>query len=156
MASGPRLEYTDSLEDQKKRAVKTTVQTSINIEDNQSIFSAAKGSKSNASVPNLRLRDANLELLMNQAPSNLARMKHTVMKSLKPIDTKRQLTMNVVESPIRVEKTSLMQANILRSKRQYANLQGINENIIPLIKPKRAYELTKVQSAMTLKDKPKD
>ena len=77
--SGPQVEYTDQLEEEKKRAIKTTVKTSINIDDNQSIFSARKGSKSNSSVPNLKLRDVNLELLMNQAPSNLSRMKHTVM-----------------------------------------------------------------------------
>ena len=35
-------------------------------------------------------------------------------------------------------------------------MQGINDNIIPLIKPKRAYEISKVHSAITLKDKPRD
>ena len=43
-----------------------------------------------------------------------------------------------------------MQASMLRSKRQYANLQGIRENIVPLADPRRAYKLSKIQSTISI------
>ena len=56
--------------------------------EDPSLFGAAQGSllsQSNASQPALQLRDANLGLLMNQAPQDLTRVKQSVKLSLGPI-----------------------------------------------------------------------
>ena len=117
------------------------MQETTNAPDKDS-FGAPKLSHGNASQPNLALRDANLGLLMKQAPQDLSRVKQSVKLSLGPIQTKRYLASGNA-SPSRMPK-SLMQASILRSKRQYANLQGISENIVPLPDPRRPYRLSKV------------
>ena len=122
----PQNEYQDNVQEQRALARGHSMKGPIEAlgREDPPLFPAPKGSllsSSNASQPALQLRDGNLGLLMNQAPQDLTRVKQSVRLSLGPIQTKRQLPSKAGESPSKLPQ-SLMQASILRSKRQYANL----------------------------------